>query len=158
MSLYVAAAFIFKFVALCLLLYITIWEYHEIKNDLLFLFSALMWLAVIIVTFSAELVIAARLNSMVRVIIQNIYIVVGIGEFRGAPPTPRQRDPILSFSHLFLLKSVCIGGRRVGAPPHAENPRSATGWGTVWLILDSKGGSPDATVEVKGILRHWFWC
>ena len=44
-----------------------------------------------------------------------------IGGSRGAlparAPPPPQQDPFLSFSHMFLLKSVRIGGRR---PPQRE--------------------------------------
>ena len=47
---------------------------------------------------------------------------------RRANPPPPQQDPILLFSHMFSLKSSCVGGRR---PPTARrppmgNPGSAT--------------------------------
>ena len=51
------------------------------------------------------------------------------GGAAGVPPPPPQQDQFLSFSHMFSLKSVRIGGwhpQRVGAPP-TGNPGSATG-------------------------------
>ena len=42
---------------------------------------------------------------------------------QGAPPAPSpQRDPILSFSHMFLPKSPCVGSRR----PPTGNPGSVS--------------------------------
>ena len=40
----------------------------------------------------------------------------------AAGARPPQQDPFLSFSHMFLPKSVCVGGRR----PPTGNPGSAT--------------------------------
>ena len=45
------------------------------------------------------------------------------GGAAGAPPP--QRDPILSFLHMFSLKSACVGSWR--PPPPTGNPGSATG-------------------------------
>ena len=51
------------------------------------------------------------------------------GGVAGMGLRPPQRYPIYSFSHKFLPKSTCVGGRRcppkqVGTPP-TGNPRSA---------------------------------
>ena len=66
MSLYLAIAFTFNFVSLCLCLYMIIWEYNsEMKDGALFFASTILWLAVVMVTLFLELIIGARVNSMV---------------------------------------------------------------------------------------------
>ena len=71
-SLYLALAFTFNFVVLCLLLYMTIWEYYKIKDDMVIFLSAIMWLLLDIFTFLLKLIIAARVNSMVSDIFRGI--------------------------------------------------------------------------------------
>ena len=49
----------------------------------------------------------------------------------GRRRRPPQQNPFLSFLHMFLLKSVRVGGRRPPPPmgqrlPPTENPGSAT--------------------------------
>ena len=59
-------------------------------------------------------------------------IYIYIGGSRGAPsacpPPAPQQDPFLSFSHMFSLKSVHVGGWRpqTGRRPPRGNPGSAT--------------------------------
>ena len=65
------------------------------------------------------------------------------GHHQHAPP---QRDPILSFSYMFLPKSARIGGwhpsQRLSAPPPTGNPGSVTDHGlfsplsvVAWCLL-----------------------
>ena len=78
------------------------------------------------------------------------YIGGSRGRYRRAPhPTPQQ-DPFLSFSHTFLLKSVCVGGRRPPLPTTGRrpnptgNPGSATALSTSSSkeILINSGADP----------------
>ena len=49
-----------------------------------------------------------------------------LGNPGGAASTPSpQQDPILSFSHMFLLKSTHIGGQH---PPNGSSPPNGKSW------------------------------
>ena len=79
-----------------------------------------------------------------------------------ADPGHAQRDPVLSFSHTFLLKSARVRSRRpqrVGAPPQILDPQliSILKWVTWIVSLQIKIEVISVTILLQSILGTlWY--
>ena len=64
-SLHVTLTYLVNIVGHCLILYILIWEYDTLQNDIVLLGRTAFWLLVVSFSLFGELIIGARINSMV---------------------------------------------------------------------------------------------